>query len=222
MKYLITTLLAAITFQAATAQDFIGGLRSGIGKNMDASEFCKGDMFFSWNNEGYIRYETKGRFAFEVRAGHYNFKDASEYKPGILEFLPSELSYPEPIIAVNVRTDNYYMALSTQYDITCPAMKEHCPIMKNIKSFVGVDIAGMYINELNNIEDGGTGDVLRQVNNPRCNMQFGISHTLQYQLTEQLNINSSVRMMVSPYDFAEFNTNKSSQMNFMLGAGYNF
>lgn len=225
MRYIITLTLILFSLQDAYTQGFSVGIRSGVGASFDASEFCNSNKHYSWNNEAYSRYETNGTFAFEARAGHYKSSNGGKISQGPLEYNPiAEGNYPGNKRLNSLGRNNYYLSFSTQYDITCPAMQERCSFLKKINSFIGLDVAGVYTNELIEVEEHqNSGDIQEYTyNDETLNLLFGISHTLQYSLTEQLNINSSVRMMINPGDFSQVNNELGSQLSFMLGAGYKF
>lgn len=231
MKYLITTILAALSLQLATAQSFSAGLRTGLGYNVDlstvgAKDIGRNSNQFTWDQEVYIRMQTNKKLAIEARFMHYALKDhySRTVNTGVLMF-PAETQFT--YYDVKTSANRYVASISIQYDITCPFKKEHCPVFKNIRNYIGIDIAGAYSRETTTLKNT---DLTSQFYIPTgkdnyFNMQYGLSHTIIYQVSKTFNINMSIRGMLQPGEFDSYNTSTgigNSHITAIWGAGYTF
>ncbi len=182
----------------------------------------------TWDKELYIRYHTKGRFAFEVSAGHYAFREIQTGSIFDCIIDPVENISYSVVRNVYERSQHMEWNISAQYDISCPALQEKCPLFKNLKSYVGV----MLTPTLNRVttsteyfKDGGTlrADDARD----NWNIWTGLNHTLIYNLCDRMYISSAVRLQVDPSNL--FNTaapssvyQRDSRLGMQIGLGYNF
>lgn len=219
MKQVLVTLLAVFALSNVNAQSFSAGIRTGLGKSSNITEFCKGNNNLTWDKELYGRYQTNGKLAFESRFSHYSYNQNTP--------APIEYYYEQPSFLRNdgsTLTNSYILGLSAQYNITCSYMKERCPIMKNISSFIGVDVAGVFNNQQYNYTATRTIDnaqIQMSETSSNYNILVGLSHTTIYNLTDKININGTARFMMQPSDFVNANS-MGSHISFLVGIGYLF
>lgn len=170
MKYLLITLLISMTLHSAVAQDILGGVRLGIGRTMDIKECTSGFIDKTLDKELFMRYETKGRLAFEVGAIHYNTSSTH----ALLRYYEVEHFTPgAPPLTHGLENQYYYS--NTDFSLYA-----------NIKS--------TYTEE--RLSDGA---ISTRVNtyNKFGNFQLGLSHTLIYDISS-IFITSTVSYLIQP------------------------
>lgn len=226
MKIITTAALLLITLINVSAQEISSGLRTGIGSTFSAKELCNSQSTLTWNKEAYIRYETMGKLAAELRFQHYRSSEEANTYP--LLYLEYDQPYTYSHYTSNIISDNYSASLSIQYDITCPYLKEHCPIMKKVSNYIGIDasvlsIRDIYITSAQREQDKEYYTTINRENYNHMYYSLGLSHTLIYKLSENININSSMRVSIAPSDFSEsFGKSSVSHIGLLIGAGYTF
>lgn len=230
MKLIITTFLATLALQSAMAQDFSVGLRTGIGNTLDVKQLRSGPIERVWDKELFVRYETKGRLAFEAGATQYNYQHAGIWDNSgcIVDYEP--LYFDAPTSENLITTTNVNMidlSLGVQYDISCIFLKEKCPIMKNMRSFVGANVIG----KMANVE---TRSVDRRISDGQVNetvyrdfgmqdIHLGVNHTLTYSI-KRVYLTSVVGYSISTAIFQQNITSNDwpvgSKLSLRVGVGY--
>lgn len=225
MKIITTAALLLITLTNVSAQEISSGLRTGIGSTFSAKELCNSQNTLTWDKEAYIRYETRGKVAAELRFQHYRTSEEDNSYQILYQEYDQPYTYTH--YRANTISDYYSASFSAQYDITCPYLKNHCPIMKNMSNYLGLDINvtalnSTYISSTQRDSDENYYTYIDNRGVNATNFSFGISHTLVYRLNESININSSMRMLIAPNDFRRFFGGSDSRMNLLIGVGYTF
>lgn len=225
MKIITTVALLLITLINVSAQDISSGLRTGIGSTFSAKELCNSQNTLTWDKEAYIRYETRGKLAAELRFQHYRTSEEDNSYQILYQEYDQPYTYTHH--RANTIRDYYSASFSAQYDITCPYLKNHCPIMKNMSNYLGLDINltasnSTYISSTQRDSDPNFYTYIdnRGVNLTR--LSVGISHTVFYKLNKNFNINSCMRALIAPRDFTKFFGGSDSHINLLIGAGYTF
>lgn len=227
MKKIILLSLLAGTFTAAQAQNFSGGLRTGASAWMDKTEgkcFSNaGGKNATWDKEFFVRYQTKGKFAFEAGIGHYAMGSrlTDDGYRNVLEN-GTATTYRQQ---TEQRSQHVEWNVSAQYDMSCPALQERCPLMKKLKSYVGVVASPTW----SRITTSGTGyEGIGNFERTRDDWRVwtGVSHTMVYSLCENMYLSSSVRMQIDPANFfngstASTGTGRDSRLGMQIGLGYN-
>jgi len=230
MKKMLTLLAASFLFYTSNAQQFSGGFRTGASHWMDKEKgkcFSRenGRKHNSWDKELFIRYNTKGKLAFEASLGHYSLHNS---------YTPDQLTYfapPEYVVTnVNERSQSLELNLSAQYDVTCPALQQKCPAMKRLKSYAGViltptlsrnTIKTTYVDEVS------SSDPKTSVSSKdEMTLWTGLTHTMVYSVCEHLYVSSALRLQIDPNSFFDKHESgtfsRDSRMGFQIGIGYNF
>jgi len=226
MKRTLTLLAAGLSFYTCTAQQFSGGFRTGASHWMDKQE---GKCFtnsaegqnITWDKELFVRYNTKGKLAFEVSIGHYAFNN--NYKPEQDGFTIPEYR----LLNVNERSQNLELNLSAQYDVTCPVLQEKCPVMKRLKSYVGVLLTPtLSRNRLKTsyIDGVSEGSVQQSVSSKdEMALWTGLSHTMIYNLCDHMYVTTAVRLQIDPNRFFDNSgtlRERDGRAGFQIGVGY--
>lgn len=224
MKKLLLVLFSAGLACNTSAQSLSAGLRTGPGASVDIRNTS--DANISWDKEAYFRLETNKRIAVEAFVTHYS----SDTKYETREFWGGDF-FSAPYyskISNEVNSNQYTFGASFQYDITCPMMKEHCPVMKNISSFIGLDAGIRYNNEKGTqygVRDADGVIERMDYTNNYADVLIGLSHTVKYNLSEKFYLISTTRAMLdtknlsnAPYAISR----NDSHIGFKLGVGYNF
>jgi hypothetical protein len=118
--------------------------------------------------------------------------------------------------------------LSAQYDLTCPALQEKCPVFRNLKSYLGVvatptlsrnTVATRYVD---GVSDGSLKQ--RTDSKDEWSLWTGLAHTMTYNLCEHMYISSAVRLQVRPDEFFSnaSTASRDSRLGLQIGVGYNF
>ncbi|MCB0699936.1 MAG: hypothetical protein H6551_03340 [Chitinophagales bacterium] len=230
MKYLVTIIISTLAFINTEAQTFSAGARTGLGYNVDLSRVGAKDIGgystdqFTWDKELYARVETNKRIAVEARFTHYKLSDSYIYPENIGDIMVSptiQFTYWDSKSTTNVIVGG----ISAQVDLTCPYMQDHCPMLKNIRNYIGFDVAGTYAREVINQENTDpTYQVApRKYDDKYYFMQYGISHTIIYQVSPSLNINTALRAMIQPSEFSSYTYSPSNtHISGVFGVGYTF
>ena len=183
--------------QAANWQGIAAGIRSGIGGNMDIANMkSEGVKQRYWNKQVFGRYETKKRLVFELSATQYNY----DYNQ-----TPRQFEYYMPptheILNVYTRHNVLDIGLSAQYDVTCSVLKEKCPLFKNFKNYIGVNMNFLMNNAKHEILNRSLSDGMLTKRNEQSNgsdVYLGLSHTATYSFNK-IFIISSASFMIDPW-----------------------
>lgn len=221
MKYLFSIILALSIVQTAGAQGISAGLRTGLGNTFDITSAREGVKHNYWEKQLFLRYETKGRLAFEFSTTQYNY--TYDEVPQVLQtFAPMD---HEPI-ALRIQNNNIDFGLSVQYDLSCPALQDKCAIMKNFRSYIGVTAVAILAERTeiatNRYYSDGRVAESRIRQTSINDMQFGINHTTKYSFN-RFFLTSTVTMTISPWgigSFAPAAYTENSMFNLRIGAGY--
>lgn len=218
--------VVSLSFCSVNAQQFSLGFRTGASYWMDKQE---GKCFSSavdgqnttWDKQLFVRYKTRGKIVLEASMGHYAFKNrqvSTEY----------ECIYGENnITAMTARniyeeSQNVEWNLSAQYDLSCPALKEKCPLMKHLKSYMGVELTPTWSRTTTKI--GSDESLLSSETNNEWSLWAGLSHTLIYDISDRVYITSALRFQIDPNKFIDKSgviRNADSRLGFQMGLGYN-
>lgn len=222
MKLIITTILASLALQSASAQDLSVGIRTGLGKTLQLSNLRDGSIHKTWDKELFLRYEIKGRWAFEITGTQYY----NNY-----HITPLDFEYFAPptseTLDIYSKSNNVDFAVSAQYDISCNYLKEHCPLMKNLRSFIGVNVGVGYrrTTEIYTQKQYADGMVTKENYKYQSltSPQVGLSHTLTYSLGKVF-ITSSTTMMLLPFsnqtNWMYQDNYYNSKLSLRIGVGY--
>lgn len=221
MKYLFSIILALSIVQNSGAQGISAGLRTGVGNTFDITSVKEGTKHNYWEKQLFLRYETKGRLAFELNTTQYNY--TFDEVPRILQtFAPMD---HEPL-ALKIQNNNIDFGLSVQYDLSCPFLQDKCPLLKNFRSYIGVAAVAI-LNERTEIatnryySDGRVAESrIRQTS--INDIQFGLNHTTKYSFN-RFFLTSTLTMTISPWgigSFAPAAYTENSLLNLRVGAGY--
>lgn len=226
MKFLLATFSAILLLQAANAQGIAAGVRSGIGGNMNMSSIKQeGIKHNYWQKQVFGRYETKKKLAFEATAGQYNYSFSST--PDNFQYFAPPAHEP---IKVDVRNNTFELGFSAQYDLSCSYLKEHCPVFKNFRSYLGVNMnvlhtksAQTYTNKSNS---DGTIFKTEQVSPAWTDLYIGLSHTTTYSF-KHIFLTSSASFMTNPLSgngniFPRATGVSNTTLSLMAGVGYKF
>lgn len=226
MKQLTLIILAflIINIKASAQQGLSVGLRTGIGKMVNVTHIRSASTT-TWDKQLFVRYQTKGRFAFEAGATQYQYgfnRDPSLMSPGFATPTSKTISSRENYSLTDV-------LVSAQYDITCPYLQEHCPIMKRLRSFIGINTGLTMIRETstNTGRSFSDGSINRNVykNTYWVAPIVGLNHTMTYTFN-RLYISSVVSYMVQPGYIqptsygADGITGTNSKISLRIGLGY--
>jgi len=223
MKKIITLAISGIIFYQVQAQNLSGGFRTGASMWKGQNEGkCFGNSAHNatWDKELFVRYQTKGKLAFEAGMGHYA-ATASYAQP--------EGPYPAvgeiPYYIAAEKSQNIEWNLSAQYDLTCPALAAKCPLMKRMKSYAGVILSPTLSRNTTERKPVDNYNLQsRETTVDDWALWTGLSHTMIYNLNEQLYVTSSVRLQVDPnkfFDDAGALKSRDRRMGLQIGFGYN-
>ncbi|HTM66723.1 MAG TPA: hypothetical protein VL093_10410 [Flavipsychrobacter sp.] len=224
MKKLLLFSIAIASFAASDAQQLSGGFRTGVSHWMDQQ---KGKCFtnsvdgqsLTWDKEIFVRYQTKGKLAFEASMGQYAFNnirtDANNYG-----------GYYD--VHLKERSQNLEWNLTASYDVTCPEMNA-CPMMKHLKSYLGVVFTPTLTRYTTELKYREVNDVATYTSAESRRDDFsiwtGLSHTLVYELCDHMYISSALRLQVDPNRIFEKHSGVSSypdsRVGLQVGFGYN-
>ena len=231
-KIFATSFLITAIAGAAAAQNLSVGLRTGASCWMQRAA---GDNFkleatpgghVSWDQEVFVRRETKGKWAFEGSLSHGSLSNR-QTKTIIDDFPP--YTFSGDIVTTN-RMDNFGLRLSAQYDITCAHMQA-CPLMKHLRSYAGLSITPTvtyfrksYASDITNIDLSGP--------EGRSNFDVwtGLSHTVIFAATKHFSISAVAGAEMSPARFfsgshlttAAGQYDPATRMSFRIGGAYRF
>lgn len=230
MKLILTTILATLALQNASAQDFSVGIRTGLGKTMDVSRISAGTIDNTWDKELFVRYQTKRRLAFEVGGTQYNYQRAGIWHNSgcIVNYEPLYFSAPTSENLITTTNVNMLdLSLGVQYDISCNALKDKCPLMKNLSSFIGANVIGKMANVETRSVDKRISD--GQINETEYkdfgiqDIYLGLNHTLTYNI-KRVYITSVVGYSISTAIFQRRMTSNDwpigSRLSLRIGVGY--
>lgn len=225
MKKLAVALASIIlSCTGVIAQDISLGARTGISRFLDIKEISSGALYKTWDKELFLRYHTKGRFAFEAGGMRYNVS-YNDY-PG--EFTICWGDVPEThtiLIGNNVKAVE--INLSAQYDISCGYIREHIPFLNNLHSFIGVNASITHsktsqINTNQAYSDGKLSNTFNEYSGFSTPF-FGMSHTMTYSFN-RLYVSSVAAMMVNPFTLDAMTLYSSafpnSKLSLRIGLGY--
>lgn len=180
-------LIAGLTNEA-NAQHFSVGARTGVGTLIEVRKGTKDVQNITWDKEIFLRYETKRRLAFETGITHYKYDYPIDLRDGLeyanLDFAPSPYEFIEGSGTVNA----YAINLSAQYDISCPFLKDHCPVFKNLRSYIGINLMPTISSGSQSItsrrKSDGTIFTEESTSPASIDFQAGVSHTLVYTINK--------------------------------------
>lgn len=229
MKRIILTICALFTIYAGQAQGIAFGVRSGIGNTLDIKNLRQGAVEKTWDKELFGRYETQKRLALELSGTQYQYDHAGIWHNAgcIVDYEP--LYFAPPSSENLLTTYNYNMVdigVGIQYHLSCPVLREKCPLMKNFRSYIGLAVVGTYGTIATNYTDRRLSDgaitetKLRDTKLHR--MSFGAAHTATYSF-KHIFITSTASYTVDPWaaSFRLMNSiSPNSKLSLRLGVGY--
>ncbi|HRO42742.1 MAG TPA: hypothetical protein PL009_07890 [Flavipsychrobacter sp.] len=226
MKKIITLVLTTCIFYSANAQQFSAGVRTGASKWMDKKEgkcFSSSGQNTTWDKEMFVRYNTKGKFAFEAGMGHYAFSNqVTRTDYGCVYDANANIAamYAHDVYE---KSQNLEWNLSAQYDLSCPALQEKCPLMKNLKSYVGVVVSptlSRYTTTSYSVE----GNYTNKNSRDEWSLWTGLTHSLVYKIDSRLYLSSTMRMQIDPANFFSKqpagSSVRDSRLGMQIGVGY--
>lgn len=224
-----TVLLAAIFTilfsQNTYAQGISAGIRTGIGNSFDVTKLRSTENTPTWDKEVFARYETKGRFAFELGANHYSYSETVRpyYEWCLTEYFPSG----NEIIAAKNQYNIINIGASVQYDVSCKALQEKCPLFKRMRNYIGVNAGTQYgnVNTTSTNRRYSDGNITESKNSISYfnHINIGLSHTLTYTFnklyfTSVAGLNTNTQEAFS--NFAPIPSSRNSSLSLRLGFGY--
>lgn len=219
--------LALSTPLLGHSQEFSVGARTGVGKNYFLrSGNTNYPCVTTWDKQAFVRYQSKKRFALEVGAEHYRYTHTANVRD-IYEF------YPETAGEQEIRTvtsSNMIFYISAQYDIMCRRAQNSCPLLKNMRSYIGIVLAPTSITDRNSAElrNVNTGKVSNySYTNQSVAIAGGLNHTLTYRFSDHLSLSSVLSYRVDlPAAFSSYeifpNNAFENHIGYQIGAGYTF
>ncbi|MCB9044811.1 MAG: hypothetical protein H6550_01605 [Chitinophagales bacterium] len=222
----LITIAILLVSSPVFAQNFSFGARAGVGNTYDMSSLKSGVLDKSLDKELFLRYQSKGRLAFEVSCIQYNGTHTTPAQ--IFDCRWGETEPPTSTDGGSNALSNYVdLNLSAQYDISCPYIQEHCPVMKHLRSFIGINIGARYQSSTNkhyviSLSDGSISQEItryKEINTP----QAGLTHTLTYSFGK-FYASSVASFYIRPWDMSAMYMNSSiypdSKLSLRLGLGY--
>jgi len=211
------------------AQTLSGGLRGGISNWLVLArsggfvqEAKDGDAV-SWDKEAFIRYQTKGRLAFEVAGNTYNREKESYANVWGCNFggSPYDSSYTQ------VKYRSTELNISLQYQILTNCTKK-CPFFKNITNYIGIVASADIRNYKSVVNQSSTWDnVPMQTYNEKGRgvyYYFGLTHSLVYKIGEHFNAISAVSLRFNPnngYYDGNWTPMPNTKLSCRAGISYN-
>lgn len=216
MKRFLTLLsLAAMTAGAANAQTLSAGMRAGAGCNWQGTEH----KYISFEQSAFARYESGHKWAFEAGIGHWG----GAMKTGVGTVGPlDDYSYTD----AHARVNTYEMNFSLQYDISCPYMQQHCPVMRRMHTFISLDVSpswsrtNLLYKDNENLFLPATDHISREFR-----LWTGLSETMVYDLNEHINLVSNAGFKIDPARLIatpDNNYQTNARLSFQVGAAYKF
>lgn len=227
MKKILTLACFSFLFYGTQAQQFSGGIRTGASSWMNKGDKCftsSGGHNITWDKEIFIRAvsPSNSKLVFEASMGHYALKNT---------YSGSDISTSEPsqILKIQERSQNLEWNLSAQYNLTCPMMQDKCPMMKKLKSYIGVVLTPTLSRSTTNTDyvDNVIDNTIKTSTTSRDEFSLwaGVTHTLVYNLCDHMYITSAARLQVDPnrlFDQSATERTRVSRMGVQIGVGYNF
>lgn len=216
MKRIFTLLsFALLTTATAGAQSFSLGGRMGtscLWQNTD-------HKYISFDQSVYGRYETHGRWAFEAGLGHWGGGMGTTVFAGLSD---EGADY----VDAHAKLNNYELNLSVQYDISCPYMQEHCPVMRRIHTFASLDVspAWSHTNLLYNDGEDFTKPVTAHKKNA-FQLWTGLSETMICSINDHFNLVSNAGFKINPAEIFSASGNNyqpDARLYLQVGAAYRF
>ena len=227
MKNIVSLGFAIVICCQLQAQQYSAGFRTGASYWMDKQEGkCITNSLdgqnTTWDKEIFVRYKTKGKLVFEASMGHYAFNNTMDGSNYYCVFGKDEATILSE--KINERSQNIEWNISAQYDVSCPALQQKCPVMKNLKSYIGV-LATPTLSRNTTTVYYGEGDFSSESSRDEWTVWTGLTHTLVYTLCDHMYLTSAVRMQIDPNNFFDNSgilKNRDSRIGFQVGVGYNF
>lgn len=226
MKKLLIFFCTVAAVQSVQAQQFSAGFRTGAsvwGDRHEPKSFDREDYDLSWDKELFVRFETKGKFAFEAGMGHYSIGQRTQVRQESID------GNKHTMLEVRNRSQHVEWNLSAQYEISCPTLQDKCPLLKKIRSYAGVTISPTLSRmTTTTYTSGNSSDITytgyESSRGDVWSVWTGLSHTLRYEYSPQLYFTSSLRMQVEPGETFNNTTgyHRDSRLGLQIGAGYRF
>lgn len=224
MKILLVTISALLLSNAVNAQGITAGIRTGFDVSTDITNHKENKPQALWQKQIFTRYETKKRLAFEIYANQSN--DRQKITPPDLVYFDNFLPPTHEILDIEEKTNKLLLGASIQYDISCSKLKEKCPILKNLKSYVGVtaNITHTWSKEyviLKSVADGSFSKDTHK-SNYWDDIQVGLNHTTIYSFNKLFLI-STASFTVNPWAINNrlyMQNTPNSRLSLMAGIGY--
>ncbi len=226
MKKLFSILLVSCLAANAHAQQWSVGTRVGSSywiRNYDyllTERNAIGGKRLSIDNGVFVRYETKGRIAYEF--GLNNSRLKYQFRPQVDDgpaWAYNDLSY----------TDNFTtLDASFQVDVTCRHMQA-CPVLKKFKSFVGITLSPGFLSQRVTAPATERNENI-DMRGSTFQVWTSVSHTISYQLSKSFAITSVVNFQLNPESLSKFSPAMSGafmeprpgqSFGLRLGAAYN-
>lgn len=223
-KTLLMTILLGIYTQVG-AQQLSAGYKTGINNWMRINTTHKGPILsevkdgarISWDNETFVRYQTKGNWAFEAGIGYTKRDmDGMGYYTGCFgnrstTWEDINMSYTE-------------LNLGVQYKIKLPACLNKCPLLNRMSNYIGVTVSPHLQNFVieNTYSDYDAALIMQSEpqrrNNALPGISAGINHTIVYNITRQFNAVSTMSLKYIPD--GRYNYTSNTRAGLSLGASY--
>lgn len=224
MKLILTTLIAALLVQTVHAQSFSLGARTGLGKTFDVTQIKNGSISNTWDKELFFRYETKGKIAIEGSGTQYKY--GYNFGPFISGCAPMIPPTGEDL-GGSMNYNMIDLSISFQYNIICPDMQESYPVLKNLKSFLGLStgVAFEQTTMTNTSKQYSDGQIIDDVAKGRgfANPQLGINHIMTYSF-KQVYLTTAAAYTIQPWNIGVYNFNAdgfvNNKLSLRIGLGY--
>jgi len=175
--------------------------------------------YISFDQSVFGRYETRGCWAFEAGFGHWGGGMGTTVFTGQSDEGPD---YTD----AHARLNNYELNLSVQYDISCPYMQEHCPVMRRIRTFASLDVSPTWAHASLLYNDGQ--DFTRPAVSHRKNdfqLWTGLSETMIYSINDHFNLVSNAGFRINPaqvFSTPDKDYQPNARLYWQVGAAYKF
>lgn len=230
MKKIILAMALLTMSKSLSAQGLQAGIRTGAGINYQVYDMQE-RKDYSWVNQLSIRYETKKKLAFELGFEH-NYT-AFNHTPNDNHRVYFESSFAPPSIqelSRKVQMNRLALNLVAQYDITCPALQQKCPLLKRFKNYIGIQISPsrtLYTEDsrLLDLRDN------RTITDNRYRYSFydisiGFSNTMKYSVSTKLDVVANISILMgtggfgSAYSDASWTYRANTLVNKTIGVNY--
>lgn len=235
MKKAITSLLLLLAAGTVSAQNFSGGLRAGLNCQSAIDNNLKSHGHLTtFQKEAFVRFETKGKWAFEVSGGHEQYKNASHSRTfHVIDNFSGEGMGGPMWETTGINRTAYTVSIKAEYEMSC-GQSAHCPLMRRFKNYIGLVAGPSFVHHKTSMmqETVSGASTLHRYDDHSVQLWAGLSNTLQYALSGNLFISGNLNYQVNVADGTLFSPLFAGQLTGYyepnnrftgtLGIGYKF